>query len=507
MPDLDLGDHPEKVLVNRHGFSSKNLSVPENTFMVSAVYEDLKLRWSKRNIRSAIGGELCSILEDFNDFPWADIVVMVPGEADVECARVARLTGSAILTNDSDLLVYDLGPEGSVVILDSLDLIRSDVRRPRDAEIKALRLHPRLLSDRLGVANLTRFAFELTQSPQSSLAELVLRSKNRSAEAEEDRFYREFLEEYQAIRPAANGTRCGPQSAHILDARICELMEQYEPGPSRKGATLLMYLPILCEDHARRCAWEDGRRVRNLAYSILNLSRPPSARFEAVEEVIRRGRRLVSVRGSFMEEFDIASELSSIHESISSVKARTPCDTNTLSFWHVVALIRMYEHDGDGERSPTPSQIGSLLRTGCMGSHVTWADIHLTARIQSSLYSLRILKQILNCAKDIDDPSKKVLRILDDLPSLGVMMQSRRELVRDAPSQPSVNRLVSCFHSMPGGPDQEEHTYETGAQTSASTSLHSRSDPDAQQGSAKRKASSSTSRSRSRNMFNLLALD
>jgi hypothetical protein len=32
------------------------------------------------------------------DYPWADITVMVPGEADVECARVAKLTGCAVST-------------------------------------------------------------------------------------------------------------------------------------------------------------------------------------------------------------------------------------------------------------------------------------------------------------------------------------------------------------------------------------------------------------------------
>ncbi|KAI3000604.1 hypothetical protein CBS147346_6958 [Aspergillus niger] len=110
-----------KNILQRRSLPAKYANIPENPFIVPAVFEDLKHRWCKKNINSVVKNVPDLSTASLSDFPWGDAVVMVPGEADTYCAHVARLTGCAILTNDSDLLLHDLGKRGSVVLLDSIE--------------------------------------------------------------------------------------------------------------------------------------------------------------------------------------------------------------------------------------------------------------------------------------------------------------------------------------------------------------------------------------------------
>lgn len=106
--------------------------------MVPAVFEDLKHRWNKENILQTARGSLS--LPDSaasQDFPWADVTIMVAGEADMHCAYLAKLTGSAVLTNDSDLILHDIGPHGSVVLLHSLELENTYSAPSKDVPLQA----------------------------------------------------------------------------------------------------------------------------------------------------------------------------------------------------------------------------------------------------------------------------------------------------------------------------------------------------------------------------------
>ena len=116
--------------------------MPEPPFMVASVMEEL-LRWSDRSSASRIARRCATsgnadeesefsvtqeprdINQDCSGMISGEVVEVVPGEADMWCARLSARTGAAVLTSDSDLLVFDLdgtGETASVIFLDSIQL-------------------------------------------------------------------------------------------------------------------------------------------------------------------------------------------------------------------------------------------------------------------------------------------------------------------------------------------------------------------------------------------------
>src|SRR5699024_11184720 len=71
---------PKELFCSR-SMPTRYKDFPEDPFMVSAVFEDLKFRWSKKNISESINHTPPCIFTSLEEYPWAGIVVMVPGEA------------------------------------------------------------------------------------------------------------------------------------------------------------------------------------------------------------------------------------------------------------------------------------------------------------------------------------------------------------------------------------------------------------------------------------------
>ncbi|KAJ5299320.1 hypothetical protein N7476_010877 [Penicillium atrosanguineum] len=398
--------------------------------MVSAVFEDLRSRWTKQLILMTFQRSEIPLAEA--EFPWAGITVMVPGEADIECARIAKLTGSAVLTNDSDLLVHDLGPHGAVVLLNSVHMLQ-DAPGLIEPEIRGLRLHPTELANRLGFVNVPRFAYELTQDPHQSFVELVRRSKDNSGTVERSSGYIEFIREYQPDEPTvANNMR----SVQTCDPRVSELFWQYEqPDIYRCAEQPHMYLGILHEDHSRRCAWEQGRFYRAIGYSLLNLSRSAPPKISCVHEFVRRGGRIVAEQVSLGSTNMTASDLNILQERLDL--ARTIFGHHTQSvFWVLFALFEIHCDPSNTTATPNAVHLERFLSKGFMGKRTEWADIHLMAQIQAVLYSLRILKQLVEITAE--KISFQHHGILADLPPLHLLMMSRYEIVKCF----SVNQLA-----------------------------------------------------------------
>ncbi|TQB74490.1 hypothetical protein MPDQ_004792 [Monascus purpureus] len=440
---------PEKVLLAR-SVPTKYKYLPENPFMVPAVFEDLRCRWNKENIAKEANAILCSSLPNLNDFPWADITVMVPREADVDCAHMCRVKGCAVLTNDSDLLLHDLGLYGSVLFLDSVVMHGWDPCKPTEAEIRASRLTPAALSRRLGLADVRRFAYELRQNPRLGLTALVRRSKDplRTCKATSD--YLRFLEEYQPfVGPhVMNEESTTWQLPQCLDARVCEIFSQCEYNDVNSPPGVLhMYLPILNDDPARRCAWVAGRGYRTLGYSILNMSRQVTRRSSFVHEYVRRGQRIVVDRITLVSEGQITIEMRALSQRLALVQAMIG-DCPSPGCWTMFALSEIYNLEPNRARLPKPEQLTRFLRLGYMGKKLDWADIHLLAQSQAVLYSLRILKQLIGVASQAKDVANEVEGALAGLPPLRVLMRSRREMSQELLNDTSVDLLVDAFYQM-----------------------------------------------------------
>ena len=440
--------------------------------MVPSVFEDLKRRWNKNNILTATEGAVfLPLLEtEEDDFPWAAVTVMIPGEADSECARTSKLTGSAVLTNDSDLLLHDLGPHGSVLLLNSVELSEWNSLRPVESNIKAKRLSPKLLACRLGINNIHHFAYELQKNPQLGLSELIRRSKNDQNPLEVTPDYREFVEEYDCVSNAQPVMIQLPQN---IDPRISELFFQLR-GVHFPGFVPHMYLSILNEDHSRRCAWEDGHLYRVLGYSVFNLSFPATGRCEFVDEHVRRGGRIAINRITLGDEEWITAEVRVLGERLNSMGAVFDGDVSSPCFWTLFAISDIY-----GLETRTAvlkvEQLCRFFSLGYMGEKLEWEDIHLHARINAVLYSMRILSQALELVSLTEGSMLKTKSILAALPPLHVMMRSRREMIMEVSSD-IINKLSRDFLCLFGQHNQAAQTAQPSHVGQDSTALHGQGD-------------------------------
>jgi hypothetical protein len=401
--------------------------------MVSVVYEDLRHRWNQEAIQTEVHNDI-SCLAEANEYPWADITIMVPGEADIECARVSRLTGCAVLTDDSDLLLHDLGSSGAVLFLDSFQS-PSRVWDPVKPQIQGLKICPSSLAHRLGITSIQRFGYELTKDPHLRFAEITRRSKAGGTELSSD--YHDFLREYQPTdQESVLGAK---QQLQLMDPRVSELFWQYElPKTYCLGDQPHVYLGFLNEDPARRCAWEQGRAYRGLGYSVLNISRPTGNQFTVVQEFVRRGERIVADQVALGGTKATISNMHLLRQRLDL--ARSIFDSSAESFWFMFALSEIYRETSNTRTLPTGVQLELFLTSGYMQQGTEWTDIHLLAQVQAVLYSIRMLQQLLKIAapKDLGEYES----LLFGLPPLHIMM-SRHRLIQSFTDTQVLRHMIS----------------------------------------------------------------
>lgn len=419
-------------------------NIPANPFMVSAVFEDLKCRWNGANITNATKNTLpLQLFDDHESFPWADLTTMVPGEADACCAYAAKIMGCCILTNDSDLVLYDLGKRGSVAFLDSVELSRRESSKLLVSQIRAAILRPSIATQRLGVSSLLPLAYELKVQPGIGLGELLRRSKNATSMAELSNYW-EFVDEYQTDHCCVQA-RATKQSIGFYDTRVSELLWQYELRGEYAGRDCpYVYLATMCEDHTKRCAWAKGREYRNVAYSILNLSRPISERHRCVVEFTRRGQRIAEEKIQLQDEMWISAQIKSFQARLQDLQTSLRNDSGSLYFWTLFAVCDAYGPDsgideGDFEK------LKQFLRVGYMGKRLGWADIHLSAQIYSVLYSLRVLKQVLEVSNSMAIVAVGLKAILKGLPPLHIIMDPAHQRTAMCSADITATQLSDVF--------------------------------------------------------------
>lgn len=412
--------------------------------MVSAVFEDLKHRWSRQSVENSLQqtnqSNICS------EYPWAAITIMVPGEADAQCARIAKLTGCAILTNDSDLLIHDLGLNGAVILLNSINMTE-DTQQSANLEVRGLRLRPHEVSRRLGVVDLQQIAFTLARNPRLSFLEILRHSKEQEELTERSADYIEFLREYQDTEGWSHST-ADRDITQRLDTRVSELFWQYKvPSVFAPAGEPHFYLGILHEDHSRRCAWEQGRLYRALGYSIFNLAQPTTRRCPAVHEFVRRGGRVVSERIILGDAEEVISDVNLVNQRLNLARARFSTSSQS-GFWVMFALSEIYCDSTNNTTLPNSIQLEQFLKNGFMGKATEWSDIHLLAQLQTVLYSARMLRQLLDVVAE--KAPIECEAILADLPPLHSLLMSRYEIVQsfaiaDGMARQSVRELFDIY--------------------------------------------------------------
>lgn len=189
---------------------------------------------------------------------WGSLVEVVSGEADMFCAENIRRHGGVLLTNDTDLLITDLGKDGVVTFFGDIEIADpSDVSQ----DVMALtfsqkRINRLLRLERVG--GLARFAYEVRKKGINFSLALRLATRDVGpilSSKEFHYFMEEFsMKEYLPRDHPIQGLLRG------LDPRISELIiqnlitvdhkalsEAGTPLSSRGLDSLAMFLPVMIE--------------------------------------------------------------------------------------------------------------------------------------------------------------------------------------------------------------------------------------------------------------------
>lgn len=405
-------------------------------------------------------------LDALRSSDFASVTELVPGEADAYCARKAREVGAIILTSDSDLLVYDIGPKGRVTLFEHVHL--SSNKKPCTT-LEARTLQHSKVAERMRIPSLQRLAFEVKQHFNVGLCEVT-----RCAREPKDTVaLQKFSQNYDLD---LNNNPAHDMFGHLLDSRLSELALQLQAfatetssvqsmpissvqSASSKTAdfssTVLLsrwatiYLPFLIDDPSRFSAWACSSSTRQIAYSLLFYSMSSSPNLNGIIEYTRKGLRMVGEEvpipltalpdtGSQSFIFQARHLLSRTQQDLAAVSVS---QVREQLAWYYVALKEVYAWYIRSNKNPPCREILLRAITGSVSEVLSWEDIHLGAQVQAVLYALRMLKQSMlcvrfcrGCAGPERDDFKQVVRSLEsllrNLPDLKDMPLSRMAVQR-----------------------------------------------------------------------------
>ena len=358
----------------------------------------------------------------------------MPGEADSFCAAAARTAyrRNVILTNDSDLLVHDLGFQGDVVFLNQTEL-RVEGGNGKHLGgcgtiiVNSFSMHS--IAQRVGFKDITRLAFEVRSHPSTTLHAAIQRTTEPVSDATA---FEEFSHEYQEVscgssRPLHSAPRetpvLGYQKEHYLDPRISELVIQVASDTTVIPPRI--YLPVLIEDPIRTSAWTISTDHRTFAYSCLRFYGSIKSDLKSVHEVFRKGDRIGVTPIDALNESETVAYASLLLRKIHETRVICGDDISPYGFWRWYAVSQIWTPDMSEEARL------SMLKGSEKAICWTWRDVQLDACVQAVLYSLRIVRQILQYLNSMDaslpEPLIELDEVMGTLPPLKVMMTTRLE--------------------------------------------------------------------------------
>lgn len=415
-----------------------------------------------------------AILDALRTSKYALITSVVPGEADLFCARAALEPRRTIFTNDSDLLLYDLGTFSEVAFFNQLGLQISDDSSRNCASLYARLSQPAKIASRLGLEGLRRLAFEIREDKSVNLHHAIMRAKQSKAilasqsssirQNSFEKFEKEYDTEFsdpEAFTKAGKTFSTNLSQGSFLDPRLSELVSR-APNPSS------IFLPFLTDDFSRSSAWDVSRELRYFAYSCLVFKNSDKC-LEQVSEYVRRGARIVGDDLSLLSREETIKYATALTVKLEKFKSFL-ADFSTQSIWRPFALYEVfYWYISSGKEPPSKDMLTAVFSGANKDERLSWYEVHISAQLQAVLYSLRMLLQILrhlifatqeniktsqiihkehlaNCTAEsleFHEPSNlpaellKLEHLLSTLPLLGELIPSRLELAA-TPTMPAV---------------------------------------------------------------------
>ncbi|KAF5018847.1 hypothetical protein F66182_9139 [Fusarium sp. NRRL 66182] len=375
---------------------------------------------------------------------YAELVHLVPGEADAYCAKHLSESGGTVLTSDSDLLVHDLG-SGSVIFF-------RDIIFDHQVNVICASFCPAQICVKLKLASsadMCRFAYERKYDPHSTVPQLL---QECAQPVKDEAAYIEFCHEYldHAIAPMPVSTQGTSIQIGGLDPRISEMVLQLGYQDDQRNDPhndVKMFLPILLECPSRGSAWEKSTPIRQLAYTIARWVIPGVSctiqEYRRVNTIEQRGRKVPMIPQEAAKAW--AQDLV---RTMSRIKAGTRGDTARA--WHILCLTLDIRYCIEEEtHSHTLQTLEESLKPPTF-KRVSWDIIHFVAHLQAAYYSFRLLKQILSLQH-----SRNILPELQDmlssLPSLSEFPDVGNTLkFLQKSGEEQVYRTVAKFVPLPG---------------------------------------------------------
>lgn len=379
-----------------------------------------------------------TILESLRSLQrYREITHLVPGEADPFCAEDVRKNGGTLLTGDSDLVLYDLGTAGSVVFFHDLDVgkLPTEVNAVEIAEgrrlVSAVTYRQseicRRLSLKPGQEGILPLAFEIKSGLGYSPASRALQSDWQYLDPSRASEYVRFVSQYQNL-PALQLTV--PKYMSVLDPRVSEFILEWEQMAESGSETLgdgpekrpVVYLPQLLDRWDLLSSWNPSMPIRQLVYSLCWGGKA------AASAVVEYGRTLSKRSNGQVVEMLAGSRAPEALDGFlgflgSFVNGTTG---STKSQWITVCLSLEIGHTASAGRESTAlklwqkaSEAEGRLDAG------DWDAVHLVAHIQGTLWSLRMLQQVLKCrvgylvkTPDLTDHVDRLEACLSTLPPI-----------------------------------------------------------------------------------------
>jgi hypothetical protein len=338
-----------------------------------------------------------ALQEALQDSPFASRTRIVPGEADDWCALHAKDNAQSIIfTSDTDLVLYDYQPETLIVFLHDAD---------GSAGIKAYA--PDEIQKKLQLKSLVSFAFVVRAGPQDLSTDLARNAQSVNQDSEE---FIDFSRRYVAkiVAPAhLTSTNGSPLKLPDLDVRVSEFVHQ----ALEVCITPLVYMPLLVEDPNQASAWNIGYDVRTLAYSLLaNINM-------TVHEYRRKAQGIAVQEIATYSTANISVPARDLERQVNDLTDwATSKSTSSELIWPLFALSLVITELN------TPPAIPLVLRVLNNDFDNSWPFIHLMARLQAALYSIRMLKQIITVWLKLNQTADS--KLYTSLFSLNMHMQS-----------------------------------------------------------------------------------
>lgn len=369
-----------------------------------------------------------SVLDYLRSSKWSKKVFIVPGEADTFCAFEARQKCAAILTNDSDLVLFE-GVE-TVLLISSLEL-----NQAQQSMIQGRCWQPQKIAEQVGIPTMSLLGFARYKHATGSLNAVVQSAREFAQE------YNAEIEEFKSDFDLKSDM---PTSLVLddLDPRFAEVV--YQISRPVAATRLEMTLPVLLEDPTRDAAWSYGKDTRRLAYTML-VKGFTSSRSTEVVEYFRKGPAIAPTIYAVLQGAEFEQHSQRLLKRIEQYSLNL--DYSDYS-WIACALHEVWSQRIDAGRNVFTAHVLSVL-LGLVPLPIDgrstnlWEVIHLNANIQAILYSMRLLKQAMmvaniNCSRQRYRGLESLIEALDHMPKIEHVFRTpieTREIFQQLPRE------------------------------------------------------------------------